>query len=42
MHEVAAIRGHCNTAVTLSIYAHASVSGQADAMRRLDAVLAAV
>jgi integrase len=41
VHEVSAILGHCQASVTLNVYAHATVSGQAEAMRRLGALLAA-
>jgi integrase len=40
VHDVAAILGHCQAPVTLNVYAHATPSGQAEAMRRLDALLA--
>lgn len=40
-HEVSALLGHSQASTTHNIYAHATASGQADALRRLDAVLAA-
>jgi hypothetical protein len=36
---VAAILGHCQASVALNVYAHATASGQAEAMKRLDALL---
>ena len=39
-HEVSAILGHSQASTTQNIYAHATVSGQGDALRRLDALLA--
>ena len=41
VHDVSAILGHCQASVTLNVYAHATASGQADAILRLDALLAA-
>jgi integrase len=41
VHEVAAILGHCQASVTLDVYAHVMPSGQATAMERLSAALAA-
>ena len=35
------VLGHCQASVTLNVYAHVTPSGQADAMRRLGAALAA-
>jgi integrase len=40
-HEVAAILGHSQASTTHNIYAHATASGQAEALQRLDALLAA-
>ncbi len=40
-HEVSAILGHSQASTTHNIYAHATASGQEEALRRLDAVLAA-
>ncbi|HEY7063768.1 MAG TPA: tyrosine-type recombinase/integrase [Chloroflexota bacterium] len=41
VHDVSAILGHCQAAVTLNVYAHVTARGQAEAIQKLDALLVA-